>query len=914
MEEWDPAQVLDWVKSLGLPEPSVTPFANPKVDGRTLRKMNFDDLREFGIRSVGCRIRLLKAVYYEKVAAGCEIDDAVDYVPETVIVQREVQRTNWLQHQQGPKSGDLNSPSANFGTNASRANETQTIREREEIIEGILKDLSNSGVKTSAVQSYRQRLQALLLTRPFQDGEGAKQGTHAASTGLATTAAADPPVDAQHVTSKKGSAPPTVIKVFKNKAASSNNSEVLYKTFLVKAGRDKVSALIPVIAQKFKLGEDMGQYVLCLNDAKETMLMPDTEMLRLLSRFKGMANYPTFLIKTTALASGASNLSRKVSDASRTKATHLAEASSDVASAAASQVSTPLFTPHVPSNSAGAGLLDKSESTAALGATSKHALLPGSAKPVKKLTEHRHDHSPKSALSVNGRAVAIFDYKAKLDDELNVTVGDRFRVLRVDTGWCVVQFDGNSGSSREGTQGWVPAVVLCNEKDRPAEELISEPLHGLVLKDYEAAKNNELSVSKGEAVLVYRRYHDWLLLEGADRKGWVPSWAVQLSPAQRGSPISSQPPSATPSIATTALKPPALQKGRDVSKRSVIHTHKKTVSQSSLTTFKSSPASGGVSPEKKSADGASQETAGQPENSKVDQPAWTKKAHRRSQSSSVTYLTAPPLTLDLPDDTSALKFSPFPSDLVLDHSATSDAGSRKGSQSALNPSEGSLTPSSTAMRKTFSESSLGVLGVPLSSGSAAASSGGPRSGNLASNLVEVGRRVDSISGSPVLEFASPKPSSTLNSIVSSGAKLKLDFLMETVNQLFDDPKTLANQQSLGLADKESALALAKEKEATETGKLDSALNSGSLSDTNSSAASSDSLGKLIPSDPKHSLSVGMAVDLLNEVSANTEDKELKALVEAVLEKMVSVPRQSAIPNKLEPLVKKLALLSGINIT
>jgi hypothetical protein len=118
--------------------------------------------------------------------------------------------------------------------------------------------------------------------------------------------------------------------------------------------------------------------------------------------------------------------------------------------------------------------------------------------------------------------VAIYEYKAQRDDELNVSIGDEFVVRdKSETGWWVVE--------RAGQTGWVPAGCLI---DKSANDVLIDgetgPVPGIALYDYNALGVNELSISKDDVLTVFKKYQHWLMAEVDGRTGWVPTCYVSL--------------------------------------------------------------------------------------------------------------------------------------------------------------------------------------------------------------------------------------------------------------------------------------------------------------------------------------------------------------------------------------------------
>lgn len=113
-------------------------------------------------------------------------------------------------------------------------------------------------------------------------------------------------------------------------------------------------------------------------------------------------------------------------------------------------------------------------------------------------------------------AVAIYEYTKERDDELNVAIGDQFQVVGHEGGWTSVL--------KEGNKYWVPSACLLDgdlEEDHTGER-------GRAIFDYKKNNANELTISKGDDLTIFRKLNHWLLAECKGEAGWVPSCYVRL--------------------------------------------------------------------------------------------------------------------------------------------------------------------------------------------------------------------------------------------------------------------------------------------------------------------------------------------------------------------------------------------------
>ncbi|KAG0204638.1 Adaptor for signal transduction [Mortierella sp. GBA30] len=119
-------------------------------------------------------------------------------------------------------------------------------------------------------------------------------------------------------------------------------------------------------------------------------------------------------------------------------------------------------------------------------------------------------------IEASGTAVALYEWEAKRDDELNVKVGDVFKIKSKGHGWWVVQ--------RDDEIGWIPASIL-SESNSEDGYFSAE---GVAIFDFAKTGPNELSIKTGDKLKIFRRHQHWLLATCEGQRGWVPSWFVNL--------------------------------------------------------------------------------------------------------------------------------------------------------------------------------------------------------------------------------------------------------------------------------------------------------------------------------------------------------------------------------------------------
>ncbi len=121
----------------------------------------------------------------------------------------------------------------------------------------------------------------------------------------------------------------------------------------------------------------------------------------------------------------------------------------------------------------------------------------------------------KEATKKQNFAVAIYEYQKEREDELDLAIGDQLQVVGREDGWTAVL--------KDGIKYWVPSACLLDgdqEEDQTGEK-------GIAIFDYTKNSSNELTVHKGDELVIFRKYNHWLLAECKGQTGWVPSCYIK---------------------------------------------------------------------------------------------------------------------------------------------------------------------------------------------------------------------------------------------------------------------------------------------------------------------------------------------------------------------------------------------------
>ncbi|KAJ3100975.1 SH3 and PX domain-containing protein 2B [Phlyctochytrium planicorne] len=115
--------------------------------------------------------------------------------------------------------------------------------------------------------------------------------------------------------------------------------------------------------------------------------------------------------------------------------------------------------------------------------------------------------------------IAVFEYKAQEDAELDLAVGDRVTVFAREAGWLYVSLRRDIGN--QSLSGWVPSECIGVDD-------IIEGGQGLVLYDFIPQTSSEITARKGEIVSIRRRIDHWFAVELGDKRGWIPASFIHM--------------------------------------------------------------------------------------------------------------------------------------------------------------------------------------------------------------------------------------------------------------------------------------------------------------------------------------------------------------------------------------------------
>ncbi|KAF9327759.1 Adaptor for signal transduction, partial [Linnemannia elongata] len=528
------------------------------ISGDLLIHLDHAALKDLSIWEVGKRLLILKAIYQLKISYGISLE-AGDYVPPNNTIQhlvREVERMSkdltklkdelWIM-QKDQKPLPEPSPAPAYSKFA---------------INGQPPSSSSSSAMLSASPSAHGNNTSLPPQSPIHASH-AHASSSSRSPGYSTDSGFHSVPSSPHspgdIRGRGGSTMDTheqegkamgspgvdgagAIKVYGQKPSTRDPVDA-FKSFRISQD-DPCHKVLPAALKKYKINDDWRQYALfiCYGNTERILTYNDKPLL-LMKQLKEKKENPVFMLKhikqmkspaASAPSPPSSHPPRKSSDMLNKELPLPPEAMS--ASSAIGGSSSNSLSP------TGGGLsaltnghhssLARSGTSASMRTSSKTAATATSASTSLNQTtttsngsstgsSHLKSESSSAlgaaeTVEASGMAVSLYEWEAKRDDELNVKVGDVFKIKSKGHGWWVVQ--------RDEEIGWIPASILSESSSEDGYF----SAEGVAIFDFTKTGPNELSIKTGDKLKIFRRHQHWLLATCEGQRGWVPSWFVNL--------------------------------------------------------------------------------------------------------------------------------------------------------------------------------------------------------------------------------------------------------------------------------------------------------------------------------------------------------------------------------------------------
>ncbi|CAG8463681.1 812_t:CDS:2, partial [Scutellospora calospora] len=482
---WDVNKVHAWFASLGFTNYE-SQIKEQDIDGEILVLLDHEALKDLGVRSVGHRVSILKAIYNLKIQYNVPVELG-QYIPPSAEFESAMNVTNGIP--------DLRKIEG-------------AIQERNALIYHLSDEVK--GLRSELAKLREEMTPVLKITKenkPLPEPErNSIDNPSTPSTSKTTNLSVQVPgisvtnfSRSPTYSSDGSSAPPSphspydggnsrlindAIKFFGNQS---------YKSFRVSL-EDPCHKVLPAALKKYKITDDWRQYALFIrfgspDHLTERCLSYDEKPLLLFQKLKEAYQNPVFMLKNIK------------------------------------EIKSPVATAEEIINSLKAN--KKRRTTQFLNkelppAPNEYPSHNQEPPPAYELTEEERS-SEETLIEGNGTAIAIYPYVAELDDELNVVVGDIFKIRSRSGGWCFVE--------RDGQTGWVPANFLLETSVNGGDIMDSDSPYvgrGVALMEYNRNTNDELSMKKDDKLRIYKKKDYWLYCEINNVRGWVPSWYVRV--------------------------------------------------------------------------------------------------------------------------------------------------------------------------------------------------------------------------------------------------------------------------------------------------------------------------------------------------------------------------------------------------
>ncbi|CAG8524077.1 2661_t:CDS:10 [Ambispora gerdemannii] len=495
--EWDVNKVHTWLSQIGYPTYELQ-LKEHGITGEILVHMDHEALKDIGIRSVGQRVSILKAIYNLKLQHNVPVE-LLDYVP----------------------------PSAEFENEMSMVNGMPDIRKFENALQerdGLIAQLSREITRLSNdLSKLREELQPVFkfvakenkpLPEPdWQNPVKGKYNSNSSKNLSVQVPGTNYSIRSSSFQNEGLSAPPSPrspreggsralpqvtindhsgeFKFMQNQ--NTGREAETFKAFRVSV-EDPCYKVLPAALKKYKITDDWRQYALFICYGKEEKCLSYEEKpLLLFQKLKEQNLNPVFMLK---------NIKEIKSPFATAK-----EIINSLKASKAKRRTTLLNKELPPAPHEGNG---EAGSSPSYNPSNFDGFI-------------EDDQSEVTLVEGNGTAVAIYPYNPELEDELKILVGDVFNIKSKSGGWCFVE--------KEGREGWVPQNCLLETTVNGGDMMDSDsPLvgRGIALVDYHSRGGDELTMKKDDHLRIYKMDNYWLYCEINGVRGWAPSWYVRI--------------------------------------------------------------------------------------------------------------------------------------------------------------------------------------------------------------------------------------------------------------------------------------------------------------------------------------------------------------------------------------------------
>ncbi|KAF9360974.1 Adaptor for signal transduction [Mortierella sp. NVP85] len=575
--QWDPNRVHQWMRSIGFPNYEKQ-IKDNGISGELLVHLDHAALKDLSIWEVGKRLTILKAIYHLKLSYGISLE-AGDYVPPSVAFENEYNnqaasslkimeqavhdKDNMIQHlvrEVERMSKDLDKvkdelyvmqkdqkplPEPSTGGYAKSVN-GQTVSSSSSSSSSSMLSASSSSMLSASSSNHITNF----MNAPSSPIHATHGMNSVRSPGFATDSGFHSIPSSPHSpaetrgrsnteTGEDGKAGADGAGAIKVKPSSAD----AFRSFRISQD-DPCHKVLPAALKKYKINDDWQKYALFIcYGTTERILTYNEKPLLLMKQLKENKESPVFMLKhikqmkspavntptpPSALPPRKDLMNKELPvppynmSASASQVTLVASSGASISGGLTAQsngstltlgrtgATTPTTTGPTTTTTTTTTSSSSSSSSSTLNGVNGNTESSSSSSTAETFVQE--------TVEASGTAVALYEWEAKRDDELNVKVGDVFKIKGKGHGWWIVQ--------RDDEIGWIPASILS---EGSSEDQFFDA-EGVAIFDFTKTGPNELSIKTGDKLKIFRRYQHWLLATCEGQRGWVPSWFVSLDP------------------------------------------------------------------------------------------------------------------------------------------------------------------------------------------------------------------------------------------------------------------------------------------------------------------------------------------------------------------------------------------------
>ncbi|KAG9125794.1 Adaptor for signal transduction [Ceratobasidium sp. 392] len=543
---WTEDEVQDWLVELGYPQYGEQ-IKEHRISGSILTLLDHEYLKDIGIKSVGQRLAILKAVYQLKIEQDIPIEPDA-YVPPSEAVD-EVSNEAITIQKLWVMMGEQTERIRRLEQENQRLLDTMQVCMEE--LATVSRAQLQGEVSLRKQPSFRWAPQTRLAhspTRPTPEPvhESPRQSPHILEADLGASLNKQPKpqpsigelsmassmvthdrpqgltrnASSQSINANVNAASANGAKEIKPASRDGNDAANPYKSFKVTLD-DPCWKVLPAALKKYKISDDWQHYAMfiCYGNT-DRCLSYDEKPLLLFQKLKDANKNPVFTLRhikdirspiAVAQQKQASRTAARRGSPDATGATNGSAARRPgLSDQTASSPNVPTYTRNtrlhqptvlqpISARAAAATAAAAAMATPPLGtATSLAPQWPESGQMTAASGDgSRAGNEPSAAAPPEGRegvvyattksyAIAIYPYMAELDDEFDVSVHDAFIIIGRAKGWWIVQRDspGTGVLEDNAKHSWVPAGCLL-ETSVPPATAVSEAV-GRLITDYGA--------------------------------------------------------------------------------------------------------------------------------------------------------------------------------------------------------------------------------------------------------------------------------------------------------------------------------------------------------------------------------------------------------------------------------------------